>query len=167
MRIVAALLFAVACAGLVRADAVLFDGVRQQGSKLTLQSGLSNLDRSNFRNRAESLIVSGTPWQICTDPDFKGQCQIMPPGRYDSLGGFANNIASLRPAEAEKPAPKPARPAAPKPSSCKAATVESCDGCSVTCNDGMRAACKPGTPYPKLSPQHPAQCAWQAECACK
>ncbi|UUZ50089.1 beta/gamma crystallin family protein [Massilia sp. B-10] len=50
----------------------------------------------DFNDRAGSLIVYSGQWEFCQHADFRGQCMVYGPGRYDRLGSLDNQISSIR-----------------------------------------------------------------------
>lgn len=84
---------------------------------MALQGDVPNLDRSDFNDRAESILVRDGTWEMCTDAYYRGHCERLGPGEYRSLGGeLARRISSLRevrggPRPVPPPAPPPPQPA--------------------------------------------------------
>ena len=68
------------------------------GRSFTAQQPIVDLQRFGFNDRASSAIVANGSWQVCTDAGFSGQCVILQPGRYDSLGrmGINDRVSSVR-----------------------------------------------------------------------
>jgi len=76
------------------AQVVLYDGIDLRGRKLTIRTDEPNLADSDFNDRAASMLVRGGPWQICVDPDFRGDCTVLQPGEYRNLDRrFARTIS--------------------------------------------------------------------------
>ena len=67
------------------------------GRQFTINQSLASFIGSRFNDRARSAIVSGGPWEICVDVDFRGDCRIFVPGRYPDLGGLGGRVSSARP----------------------------------------------------------------------
>ena len=67
------------------------------GRQFTINQPLSNFVGSRFNDRAQSVIVEGSAWEICVDADFRGDCRIFVPGRYPTLGGLGGRVSSARP----------------------------------------------------------------------
>ena len=75
----------------------LFSGTNFRGGELTLQGSASNLERSGYNDRVESVIVRSGRWEACTDANFSGQCIVMDPGNYAMLHSpVFRSISSLR-----------------------------------------------------------------------
>jgi uncharacterized protein YcfJ len=75
-----------------------FERERFEGRTFTTQGEVRNFERAGFNDRASSVEVSGTRWEVCEDSRFRGQCVILRPGRYPSLRsmGLNNQISSVR-----------------------------------------------------------------------
>jgi hypothetical protein len=78
--------------------AVLFSGYNLSGEAFVVNSsGVSNLDRAGFNDKARSLRVESGYWLFCTDANFQGDCHTYGPGDYPSLpGGQSHSISSGR-----------------------------------------------------------------------
>src|SRR5207342_91372 len=51
-----------------------------------------------------SLVLDGS-WELCSQPNFAGDCQVLPAGRYATLDQALNHrIESARPAQARRDA---------------------------------------------------------------
>ena len=83
------------------AQVTLFSGYDFHGRQLTVDRTMWDLDRTNFNDRAASLIVDRGRWQVCEDARFQGRCVTLRPGRYGSLDrmGLDKRISSIRPLE--------------------------------------------------------------------
>ena len=96
------------------AQVTLYSGDGFRGREFTVDRPMSDLDRTDFNDRATSAIVRGGNWQVCEDAHFQGRCTILRPGDYANLGpmGLDNRISSIRPVESYgradyAPAPPP------------------------------------------------------------
>ncbi len=77
-----------------------------RGRTMQLQGDATSLAEGGFDDRASSVIVTEGTWQLCTDPDFSGDCRIYGPGRYADLGyGMAKQVSSARVVRATREAP--------------------------------------------------------------
>ena len=94
----ASVLAALLAAGSAYAGEIsLFTAPHYRGAELTLSGPASNLDRSGYNDRAESLIVRSGRWEVCTDANFAGQCVLLNPGDYSLLRDpIYRRISSLR-----------------------------------------------------------------------
>jgi hypothetical protein len=67
-------------------------------------SGIANLDRTGFNDRARSLRVESGYWIFCSDANFQGDCHTYGPGDYPSLpSGQRHSISSGRQVSAKYP----------------------------------------------------------------
>ena len=83
-------------AGTVSAmGAVLFEGPDFKGRSFAIdRDTVSNLDRTGFNDRAQSLQVLGGYWIFCSDANFEGDCRTFGPGQYAELPGELNRRIS-------------------------------------------------------------------------
>jgi uncharacterized protein YcfJ len=94
-----------------------YEGEGFRGRVFSTRGEVANFDRTGFNDRASSVFVERGAWQICDDAYFRGHCEILRPGAYDSLAMMAmnNRISSVRPVGSERiyeniapiPLPKP------------------------------------------------------------
>lgn len=81
-----------------RPRAVLFDGVSFGGAPQPIVLETPNLGAQGFNNRASSIDVRAGEWQVCTDRNFSGRCEVLGPGRHNlAAHGMDNLISSIRP----------------------------------------------------------------------
>ena len=67
------------------------------GGDLTLRGDTSNLTGAGFQDQVSSIDVRSGRWQVCTQPDYKGDCVVIGPGEYRSLDQVLNHrIESAR-----------------------------------------------------------------------
>lgn len=66
------------------------------GPRLPVRDEVRTLVDFDFNDRAGSLIVYSGQWEFCQHADFRGQCMVYGPGRYDRLGSLDNQISSIR-----------------------------------------------------------------------
>jgi uncharacterized protein YcfJ len=69
------------------------------GRAFKSQGAVNNFERYAFNDRASSVIVQGSRWEVCEDAQMSGRCLILRPGRYPSLEsmGFNDRVSSARP----------------------------------------------------------------------
>jgi hypothetical protein len=70
-----------------------------------------NLDRTDFNDRAESIIVRDGVWEVCSDARFSGPCARLQPGEYAHLRGSISSVREVTEAAYSPPAPAYAPPA--------------------------------------------------------
>jgi uncharacterized protein YcfJ len=104
-------------AGEAAAQITFYEGEGFRGRVFSARGEIANFDRTGFNDRASSVYVERGAWQICDDAYFRGHCEILRPGAYDSLAMMAmnNRVSSVRPVGDERryeniapiPLPKP------------------------------------------------------------
>ena len=105
--------------GVVAGELTLYEGENFQGRNLTLRSDMRDLDRTQFNDRAMSLVIRDGVWEVCSDSQFRGHCATLQPGNYPALeGGLDRRISSVRqvtgaPVAGRGYGPSQAYPAAP------------------------------------------------------
>ena len=88
---------AVVATCVVAAELTLYEGENFQGRSLTLRNDMRDLDRTNFNDRAMSLVIRDGVWEVCSDAQFHGHCATLRPGNYPALeGGLDRRISSVR-----------------------------------------------------------------------
>ncbi|HUP28591.1 MAG TPA: beta/gamma crystallin-related protein [Usitatibacter sp.] len=92
--IAAALLFAgAASAGQV----TIYKQPNFTGESRTFNGEDLNLADNGINDQASSIIVKSGRWQFCSQPNFKGDCQVLEPGQYATLPQVLNHrIESFR-----------------------------------------------------------------------
>lgn len=92
----------------------LYEGSDFTGRAMTFDRDNLNLDSVGLNDRAQSAIVYDGNWQLCEHEEFRGQCEVLGPGRYANLGNLSRRVSSLRiagyPAQPIAPGPGPAYP---------------------------------------------------------
>jgi hypothetical protein len=81
-----------------RPSITLFNGPDFNGRPFQAFSEITNLPKQD-NDRAMSLRIDGRrPWQVCTNSDFKGRCQVFDHDVPDLRQfGLAGQISSMRP----------------------------------------------------------------------
>jgi uncharacterized protein YcfJ len=79
-------------------QAVFYEKEDFKGRSLTADAALADLRRSDFNDRASSVVVSGERWEVCQNIRYSGHCVVLRPGPYASLAamGLDDRIASFR-----------------------------------------------------------------------
>jgi Beta/Gamma crystallin len=96
-KIVVGASVALVASALAAGEITLFEREGFQGRRLTIRGTMSNLDRTDFNDRAESIIVRDGVWEVCSDARFSGQCTRLQPGEYPHLrGSLDRSISSAR-----------------------------------------------------------------------
>ncbi len=103
--------FAFGTTAAMAGEIVLYEGPSFQGQRMTLRGDAPDLDRTQFNDRAESIIVHDGVWEVCTDARFSGHCVRLQRGEYPTLDGSLNRrISSAREIAQYAPPPQPAGP---------------------------------------------------------
>lgn len=74
----------------------LYEGPGFNGSTFGVDNDVSNLGRTNFNDRARSMVINHGTWELCRDSDYRGGCQVYGPGRYGNLGWLGGEVSSIR-----------------------------------------------------------------------
>ena len=92
----AALVAAVLAGGAQAAEMTIFQGRDFRGPSYTLRDN-ANLADIDFQNRVSSVVVRSGNWDVCTEPDLRGECATLYPGEYPVLNSRLNDrIESMR-----------------------------------------------------------------------
>ncbi len=63
----------------------LFEFGQFGGRSIWLETSTPDLDRIGFNDRADSAIVEGGTWILCSDANRNGECRAFGPGEYPTL----------------------------------------------------------------------------------
>ena len=74
----------------------MFAGPSFQGQQVELSQDVRAMSDVGFNDRATSLIIREGRWEFCEHADFRGECVVLGPGRYDVLDRMNNRISSMR-----------------------------------------------------------------------
>ena len=87
-----------ACAASAFAEITFYEDDGFRGRTLVTQDRARSMDRQGFNDRASSVIVTGSRWEVCENADFAGRCVVLRPGQYPSLNefGFNDRVSSAR-----------------------------------------------------------------------
>ena len=67
------------------------------GEALTLHNDTTDLSGAHFQDQVSSVVVRSGRWQVCTSPNFQGNCSVLGPGEYPTLEQDLNHrIESVR-----------------------------------------------------------------------
>jgi hypothetical protein len=79
------------------AEMTIFKQPNFTGGSETLRNESTSLYDSGFQDQVSSIVVRSGRWQVCTQPNFQGDCRVLEPGEYSSLDGSLNHrIESAR-----------------------------------------------------------------------
>ena len=94
----------------------LYEAPGFRGRTMALEQSSANLEGSWGLTNASSAIVSGGTWEVCTEYNYGGRCQALPPGQYNDLGAQLNyRIVSARALDVNQPTIAPPPPPPPPP----------------------------------------------------
>jgi len=81
------------------AQVTLYEDEGFRGRQFFVDHPMWNLDRTDFNDRANSVVIENGSWQFCSDARFEGHCVVLRPGEYGSLRemGLADRVSSIRP----------------------------------------------------------------------
>jgi hypothetical protein len=86
-----------ACAAAGAADITVYKQQNFAGEQLPVHDVHYDLSRVNFHDQISSIVVHSGAWQVCTQPNFRGECVVLTPGRYPALETRINHrIESMR-----------------------------------------------------------------------
>lgn len=75
-----------------------FEYTSFQGRSIWVRDPVSSFEHISFNDKAESMIVEGGSWRLCSDANGQGYCQVFGPGQYPVLPpGLRNTISSAYP----------------------------------------------------------------------
>jgi uncharacterized protein YcfJ len=68
------------------------------GQSFTTERSINNFQSYGFNDRASSVIVQGSRWEVCEDASYTGRCVVLRQGRYPSLAsmGLNDRVSSVR-----------------------------------------------------------------------
>ena len=79
------------------AEMTLYRDPNFGGAQLTLRGYSPNIGNAGFQDQASSLVVTAGRWEVCTQPDFQGECVTLNRGAYPTLDARLNHrIESAR-----------------------------------------------------------------------
>lgn len=77
-------------------DVLMFADPRFEGQQVALSQDVRSLNDVGFNDRATSIVIREGRWEFCEHADFRGECIVLGPGRYDFLDRMSNRISSMR-----------------------------------------------------------------------
>ena len=93
-----ATLAAILASGLAHgAEAIVYKQQNFAGEQLPVRGAAYDLAAVNFHDQISSIVVHSGAWEVCTQPNFRGDCMILQPGSYGALESRINHrIESMR-----------------------------------------------------------------------
>jgi uncharacterized protein YcfJ len=91
----------------VTPQATFYENEGFTGRTFVTSDLVDNFARNQFDNRTSSVVVVGSPWELCENVQFSGRCVVLPPGQYSSMAatGLNDRVSSARVAGNTAPAP--------------------------------------------------------------
>ena len=137
----------------------LFDGRDFRGRVTNLEQSVADFDQGiNRIGSPASAIVSGGTWEVCTEFNYGGRCQALPPGQYTDLGAQLNyRIVSAR--VLDQPRAQPPQYVAPPPAPVQvdpvAAIIGAIAGGVIASQNQGNAPFQSSQPYQPYQPTGP------------
>ena len=93
-----AALAAVTLAGVAQAaEMTIFKQPDFTGDAVTVRNDAADLATLGVTDQASSLVIRSGRWEVCTQPDFQGDCRELQAGKYATLDPSLNHrIESVR-----------------------------------------------------------------------
>ena len=94
-----AIIAALAAIGVAHAaEITIYKQPNFTGDQTTVRDARTDLAGSGFKDQASSVVIQSGRWQLCTWPDFKGDCMTLTPGEYARLDEkIFHRVRSIRP----------------------------------------------------------------------
>ena len=68
------------------------------GRGVTVTDVVADFNDIGFNDRTRSVVVYSGTWELCHDMQFRGECQVLVPGRYPQMqGALDREVSSARP----------------------------------------------------------------------
>jgi hypothetical protein len=84
-------------AGTAQAEMTIFKQPNFSGGGVTVRNDASDLASLGITDQASSLVIRSGRWEVCTQPDYQGDCRTLEAGRYATLDPSLNHrIESVR-----------------------------------------------------------------------
>ncbi|HUQ29864.1 MAG TPA: beta/gamma crystallin-related protein [Usitatibacter sp.] len=79
------------------AEITIYKQPNFSGGEQTFSRDTANLQGTGVFDQSKSIVVRSGRWQVCSQPDFRGDCQVLERGQYASLPQELNGrIESVR-----------------------------------------------------------------------
>ena len=98
LLLIATILGTAGSAAALASEITFFENDNFGGRRFNASGSVSNLGNTSFNDRASSVAIRGSAWQLCADVFFRGRCVTLNPGDYPSLGamGLNDRVSSAR-----------------------------------------------------------------------
>jgi hypothetical protein len=97
--------------GLATAQLTIYKQPNFSGGEYTLNKSMPDLKGTGFYDQASSAVVRSGRWEVCTQPEFRGECVVLEPGRHarldDRVFHRVESVRELRDVARQEPAFRP------------------------------------------------------------
>ena len=73
----------------------LFEGRDYNGRSIGFDQTSQNLEKSGFNDKANSIVVEGGRWRLCSDAHGRGECREYGPGRHHLPHELRSRVSSV------------------------------------------------------------------------
>ena len=81
-----------------QARIAFYDRENFGGRGVTVTDVVADFNDIGFNDRTRSVVVYSGTWELCHDMQFRGECQVLVPGRYPQMqGALDHEVSSARP----------------------------------------------------------------------
>jgi hypothetical protein len=80
-----------------RRGLVLFSERGFSGRSFPLDGEIRDLSRAGFNDRARSIRVNGGRWEVCSEANFRGRCEVIDGDAPSLPSSLAGRVSSVRP----------------------------------------------------------------------
>lgn len=74
-----------ALSGIAAAQITIYQQPNFGGPDVTVRDGARELKGTPVYDQGSSAVVRSGRWEVCSQPDFKGDCMVLGPGQYPRL----------------------------------------------------------------------------------
>jgi hypothetical protein len=94
--------------GVAAAQLTLYKQPNFGGGEYTLNDSSRDLKGTDMYDQAASAVVRSGRWEVCSQPDFKGDCMVLEPGRHARLDAKVfhriESVREIQPVAKQEPA---------------------------------------------------------------
>jgi hypothetical protein len=84
-------------AGLATAQITIYKQPDFTGGDRTIRESVTDLKGTGFNDQASSAVVKSGRWELCSQPEFKGDCMVLGPGEHARLDAkLFHRVESIR-----------------------------------------------------------------------
>ena len=74
-----------AMSGIAAGQITIYQKPNFGGPEVTMRDTTRDLKGTPVYDQGSSAVVTAGRWEVCSQPDFKGDCMVLGPGRYERL----------------------------------------------------------------------------------